>query len=65
MQENATTADITGDIEMIKSIKENSDLHCAYARVLFPEIKDLSDDEIKKNHKDKRQAAKSPRFAFA
>ena len=47
----------------VDSIVNGTDLHCAYARVLFEEIKDLSDDDIKKYKKVKRQAAKSPRFA--
>lgn len=63
-QETVTTANWTGDEAMIISILEKSCLHCAFARVLFPEIKDLSDDEIKSKHKDKRNFAKAPRFAF-
>lgn len=64
-QENCTTASITGDYAMIESLQNNKCLHCAYARVIYPEITDLSDEEITKHHKDKRQNAKAPRFAFA
>lgn len=64
-QENVVTADITGDKVMVDSILNGSCLHCAYARIIYPEIKDLSDEEIKTNHKEKRQAAKAPRFAFS
>jgi len=46
-QETVTTANWTGDEAMIDSILDKSCLHCAFARVIFPEIKDLSDDEIK------------------
>lgn len=63
-QETVTTANWTGDEAMIDSILNKSCLHCAFARVIFPEIKDLSDDEIKEKHKDKRSFAKAPRFAF-
>lgn len=65
MQENVCTADLTQDPVMISSIVDKLDLHCAFARMIYPEIKELSDDEIKQNHKSKRQAAKAPRFALA
>lgn len=64
-QETRVGADITGDEAMIDSIINGSDLHCAFAKVLYPELQELSDEEIIKNHKDKRTAAKAPRFAFA
>jgi len=64
-QETRVGADITGDEAMIDSIINGSDLHCAFAKVLFPELQFLSDEEIIKNHKEKRTAAKAPRFAFA
>ena len=64
-QENVVGADLHRDPVMVSSILEGKDLHCAFARVLFPELKDLSDDEIKEKHKDKRTYAKSPRFALA
>lgn len=63
-QETVTGADITGDEAMISSIVNNSCLHCAFARVLNPELAELSDEEIIENHKSKRQAAKGPRFCF-
>jgi hypothetical protein len=64
-QENFVAADLSGDAAMTASVVNGDDLHCAFARVLYPELKNLSDEEIIKNHKAKRQAAKSPRFAFA
>lgn len=64
-QENVVGADLHHDEMMIKSIKEGLDLHCAFARMLFPEIAELDDATITKEHKDKRTFAKSPRFAFA
>ncbi len=64
-QENVVLADKSGDEVMTDSVVNGSCLHSAFARVLFPEIGDLTDEEIKEHHSDKRQAAKSPRFAFA
>jgi DNA polymerase-1 len=63
-QETVVGADITGDKAMIASIVEGKDLHCAFARVLYPELADLSDEEIIKDHKAKRNASKAPRFCF-
>ena len=63
-QETRVGADITGDEAMIDSILNGSDLHCAFARVLYPELQELSDEEITKDHKAKRNASKSPRFCF-
>jgi DNA polymerase I-like protein with 3'-5' exonuclease and polymerase domains len=63
-QETVVAADLSGDRAMTASVVNGDDLHCAFARVLFPELTSLDDDTIIKEHKDKRQAAKSPRFAF-
>ena len=63
-QETRTGADITGDKVMIQSIVDDLDLHCAFARVLFPELKDLDDNTIIKEHKSKRNASKAPRFCL-
>ena len=64
-QENIVGADISGDEMMIASVVKDLDLHCAFARVLYPELQDLSDEEIIKDHKSKRNSAKAPRFLFA
>lgn len=64
VQETRTGADITLDPASISFITENKDMHCAFAKVLYPEIADLSDEEIKKEHEDKRDAAKPGRFCF-
>lgn len=64
-QENAISADLSGDKTMVDVILKGLDLHCAFARLIFPEIKDLSDSEIKKQHAAKRDFSKSPRFALA
>jgi len=63
-QETRVGASITEDKVMIDSIIDNLDLHCAFARVLYPELIDLSDEEIIHHHKSKRNASKSPRFCF-
>ena len=63
-QETVVAADLSGDAAMTASVVNGDDLHCAFARILFPELKDLDDDTIIKEHKAKRQSAKSPRFAF-
>ena len=64
-QENVVGADLHRDPMMVASLNDGLDLHCAFARMIFPELEELSDDEIKKNHSDKRSFSKSPRFAFA
>lgn len=63
-QETRVGADITGDKAMIESILNNSDLHCAFARVLFPELAELDDETIMTQHKKERNKSKAPRFCF-
>ena len=48
----------------LASVIDGIDLHLEFAKKLNPEIADLSNEEILKKHKDKRQAAKAPRFAL-
>jgi len=64
-QETVVAADLSGDAAMTKSVLEGADLHCLLARVLYPEIESLTDEEIVKDHKDKRNASKAPRFAMS
>ena len=64
-QETVIAADLSGDIAMTKSVVEGADLHCLLARVLFPELENLTDEEIMKDHSDKRTASKAPRFAMS
>lgn len=64
-QESVVSADLHKDPVMVSSIINGDDLHCALARKLFPELEELSDEEIMKNHKKKRQDSKAPRFAKA
>lgn len=64
-QETVILADLSLDDTMVKSVTDGLDLHCAFARMVFPELEGLTDDEIKKDHKEKRNFVKSPRFAFS
>lgn len=64
-QEAVTLADKSGNTASLKTILEGADSHCILAREVYPELKDLSDDEIKKKHKDKRQIGKIANFTFA
>lgn len=64
-QEAVIAADLSGDKAMTASVVDGADLHCLLARVLFPELEELTDEEIIKDHKDKRSAAKAPRFAMS
>jgi DNA polymerase-1 len=64
-QENVVGADLHKDAATLASIHNGDCLHCALARVIFPELLDLSDKEIKDNHSDKRSAGKPVRFAKA
>jgi len=63
-QETVLAADLSNDGAMTKSVVEGADLHCLLARELFPELKELSDKEIKEHHSDKRKKSKAPRFAM-
>lgn len=63
-QETVISADLSEDEAMTKSVVEGADLHCLLARELFPELKDLSDEQIIEKHSDKRKKAKAPRFAM-
>lgn len=63
-QETVISADISGDEAMTKSVVEGADLHCLLAREIFPELKELTDEEIIEKHSDKRTKSKAPRFAM-
>ena len=63
-QEGVICADLSEDEMMLDSVINDKDLHAAFARQLFPELAELSDDEIAKKHKIKRTYVKAPRFAL-
>lgn len=64
-QEGVILTDKSKDEAMKSSLLEGMDLHCLLTKAVFPELKDFSDDEIKKNHKDKRDICKVVRFLFS
>ena len=61
-QEGVILADKSQDPVMVASVIQGLDLHCAFARMAYPELEELSDEEITVNHKDNRTAVKAPRF---
>ena len=63
-QETVIAADLSGDDAMTKSVVEGADLHSLLARILFPELALLTDEEIMTEHYEKRKASKAPRFAM-
>lgn len=64
-QEQIVFANFTQDPDILKFYEDKlGDMHSFIASKIFPELKDLSLDEIKKNYKDKRQIAKSAGFAI-
>lgn len=63
-QETRTGADLTLDPVSLDCVLNDKDLHSIFAKVLFPELADLTEQEIKDNHSDKRDISKSPRFCF-
>jgi DNA polymerase I-like protein with 3'-5' exonuclease and polymerase domains len=64
-QEGVIMADLSKDDAMMDSVLHGVDLHCLLAKAIFPELEDLSDEEIATKHKDKRTFAKPVRFAFS
>lgn len=52
-------AAICGDPLLKEVLNSGNDLHCQTARAIFPELKGLSDKEIKEHHNGLRSKAKS------
>ncbi len=63
-QETVILANVSQESNIIELINTGGDMHCFVTRSLNPELKDMSDDDIKKFHKDKRQIAKAAGFAI-
>ena len=64
-QEQIVLANKAGDKDIIKFYEDDlGDMHSFIASKIFKELNTLSLDEIKKNHKDKRQIAKAAGFAI-
>lgn len=62
-QESRILAYYSQDLNSKLNVLQNRDAHSLLAREAFPELKDFSDDDIKKNHGDKRQIGKVINFA--
>jgi DNA polymerase I-like protein with 3'-5' exonuclease and polymerase domains len=64
-QEQIVLANKSLDKDLIRFYKEGlGDMHSFVASKIFPDLADLSLDDIKDNHKGKRQIAKSAGFAI-
>lgn len=64
-QEAVVLADKSKNPATLKIANEGADAHILLAKEVYTELRDLSDEEIKKNHKDKRQDGKIANFTFA
>lgn len=64
-QEAKIIADLSRDEAMLRSVVNGEDLHCLFAKKIFPELEGLTDEEIIRDHKAKRNSSKAPRFAFS
>ena len=62
-QESRILADFSNDPELIQVVGEG-DMHCEITRIIYKKVKDLTNDEIKDNHDDKRTKAKAVTFSI-
>lgn len=63
-QETLCLAEKSREANIIKLINDGGCMHSFVARHIFPELKDLTDKEIKTNHSDKRGTSKAAGFAI-
>jgi len=63
-QETVILANESGEENIIHLINTGGCMHCFVTKALYPELKDLTDSEIKKNHSEKRQISKAAGFAI-
>ena len=64
-QEQIVLANYSLDAGLLKFYDEGlADMHSYVASLMFPELKGLTLDEVKKDHKDKRNKAKTAGFAI-
>lgn len=65
-QEQVIMADQSQEPNLLRFYTEgDKDLHCYVTRIAYPELKDLTDDEIKEHHAAKRDWCKKGSFAIA
>lgn len=65
-QESVLLADQSEEPSMLKFFQEKQgDAHCFITRMCFPELAELTDDEIKSQYPDKRDLCKRASFAIA
>lgn len=66
-QESRFLADLSQDKAMMEEYGPNGggDMHSLVAKMVYPQLRNLTTKEIKENHKDLRQKAKNPEFCFA
>lgn len=64
-EESVIMADFSKDKAMLEEFTTGSrDMHSLVTRMVFPELSHLSTQEIKKNHKEKRDEAKGYEFLW-
>ncbi|MCD0159729.1 hypothetical protein IHN63_00250 [Deinococcus sp. 6YEL10] len=61
-QELRVMAAFSRDPKMLELIEQGADLHCYTVRAVWPELAHLTDEQIKTEHKPKRDAAKAVMF---
>lgn len=63
-QESRLLASLSGDEAMLDEYGPNGgeDMHSLVAKMVYPQLRNLTTAEIKKNHKDLRQKAKNPEW---
>lgn len=65
-EESRLLASLSGDKEMIEEfLHGGGDMHSLTAKMIYPELRNKTTAEIKKNYKHLRQEAKGPEFCFA
>lgn len=62
--ERFITAHLSQDKMLLRMLKENLDSHGTVATIIFPELKDVHPNDVKKVAHDKRQVAKKVSFAL-
>ena len=64
-QEGVILADVSQEPNMLKFYQEGGDIHCYVAKQIWPELRPLDNSEIKEQHNEKRNIAKTVGFSVA